>query len=178
MPLPSPTKISATKAPSAVQAGGAMLACRTYPSAPWRSCARSSRSTPMLIADTGPLVTMLNARDKHRETCTQCNSRYSPGQQSTWPLRPSPHAGRAPGFAHSYSRYVPTLEVVAMATFTAREFNQDVSAAKRAADKGPVVITDRGGPAYVLLSISDYNGMLDKRSIVDRLEMDDDLDFV
>jgi prevent-host-death family protein len=72
---------------------------------------------------------------------------------------------------------MPTLEVVAMATFTAREFNQDVSAAKRAADKGPVVITDRGGPAYVLLSISDYNGMLDKRSIVDRLEMDDDFDF-
>lgn len=64
-----------------------------------------------------------------------------------------------------------------MATFTAREFNQDVSAAKRAADQGPVVITDRGEPAYVLLSISDYNGMRDKRSIVDRLEMDDDFDF-
>jgi prevent-host-death family protein len=34
---------------------------------------------------------------------------------------------------------------------SSREFNQDVSRAKRAADKGPVVITDRGQPAYVLM---------------------------
>ncbi len=36
-------------------------------------------------------------------------------------------------------------------TLSSREFNQDVSRAKRAADEGPVVITDRGKPAYVLL---------------------------
>lgn len=40
-----------------------------------------------------------------------------------------------------------------MATMTAREFNRDVSAAKRAADHTPVVITNRGEPAYILLSI-------------------------
>lgn len=34
---------------------------------------------------------------------------------------------------------------------SSREFNQDVSRAKRAADQGPVVITDRGRPAYVLM---------------------------
>ena len=34
---------------------------------------------------------------------------------------------------------------------SSREFNQDVSRAKRAADRGPVIITDRGEPAYVLL---------------------------
>ena len=34
---------------------------------------------------------------------------------------------------------------------SSREFNQDVSRAKRAADDGPVIITDRGQPAYVLL---------------------------
>lgn len=39
---------------------------------------------------------------------------------------------------------------------SSREFNQDVSRAKRAADKGPVVITDRGEPAYVLLRHADY----------------------
>ena len=39
---------------------------------------------------------------------------------------------------------------------SSREFNQDVSRAKRAADKGPVVITDRGEPAYVLLRHDDY----------------------
>ena len=34
-------------------------------------------------------------------------------------------------------------------------FNRDVSAATRAADQGPVVITDRGEPAYVVLSIQE-----------------------
>jgi prevent-host-death family protein len=41
-------------------------------------------------------------------------------------------------------------------TLTAREFNQDVSRAKRAAEGGPVIITDRGEPAYVLLRHDDY----------------------
>lgn len=39
---------------------------------------------------------------------------------------------------------------------SSREFNQDVSRAKRAANKGPVVITDRGEPAYVLMRHDDY----------------------
>ena len=46
-----------------------------------------------------------------------------------------------------------------MAMMTAREFNRDVSAAKREANRGPVVITDRGEPAYVLLSIEEYRRM-------------------
>jgi len=41
-------------------------------------------------------------------------------------------------------------------TFSSREFTRDVSAAKRAAEKGPVFITDRGRPAYALLRIEDY----------------------
>ena len=41
-------------------------------------------------------------------------------------------------------------------TLSSREFNQDVSRAKRAADKGPVIITDRGEPAYVLLRHDAY----------------------
>lgn len=41
-------------------------------------------------------------------------------------------------------------------TVTSREFNQDVSAAKRAASAGPVVITDRGEPSHVLLSYAEY----------------------
>jgi len=58
---------------------------------------------------------------------------------------------------------------------SAREFNRDVSAAKREANDGPVVITDRGEPAYVLLSIDDYRRMGDKApSLVDRLSMDDE----
>ena len=41
-------------------------------------------------------------------------------------------------------------------TFSSREFTRDVSAAKRAAEQGPVFITDRGRPAYALLRIEDY----------------------
>ena len=65
-----------------------------------------------------------------------------------------------------------------MATVSAREFNQDVSAAKRAASEGPVVITDRGKPSYVLLSIDDYRRLLvDERSIVDWLSAEDGIDL-
>ena len=41
-------------------------------------------------------------------------------------------------------------------TMSSREFNQDTARAKRAAQKGPVFITSRGKPAYVLMSIEAY----------------------
>lgn len=41
-------------------------------------------------------------------------------------------------------------------TFSSRDFTRDVGAAKRAAAKGPVFITDRGRPAFALLKIEDY----------------------
>ena len=37
-----------------------------------------------------------------------------------------------------------------------RRFNQDIAGAKRAADEGPVIITDRGNPDYVLLTCEYY----------------------
>ena len=43
---------------------------------------------------------------------------------------------------------------------SSRDFNQDVSRAKRAADEGPVIITDRGEPAYVLLRHDAYRRLL------------------
>jgi prevent-host-death family protein len=65
-----------------------------------------------------------------------------------------------------------------MAEVTARDFNRDVSAAKRAALKGPVIITDRGQPSHVLLTIEDYHRLLpDERSIVDWLSVDDGIDL-
>jgi len=64
-----------------------------------------------------------------------------------------------------------------MPTISARDFNRDVSAAKRAADLGPVVITDRGRAAYVLLSAAAYDELTDKRSIVDWLRADDGVEF-
>ena len=39
---------------------------------------------------------------------------------------------------------------------SAREFNQDVSRAKRAANDGPVIITDRGRPSHVLMTMDDF----------------------
>ena len=41
-------------------------------------------------------------------------------------------------------------------TVSSRDFTRDVSAAKRAAAKGPVFITERGRPAFALLKIDDY----------------------
>ncbi|HBX81273.1 MAG: type II toxin-antitoxin system Phd/YefM family antitoxin [Propionibacteriaceae bacterium] len=65
-----------------------------------------------------------------------------------------------------------------MTTISARDFSQDVSAAKRAAAHGPVVVTDRGEPAYVLLSIEDYRHLAatDCDAFLARLRMDDDID--
>ncbi len=69
---------------------------------------------------------------------------------------------------------------MSITTVSSREFNQDVSKAKRAALKGPVFITDRGHPAHVLLTIEEYQQITDKKeSIVELLAMPDmaDIDF-
>jgi len=41
-------------------------------------------------------------------------------------------------------------------TLSSRPFSRDLRRAKLAADKGPVVITERGAPAYVLLRYDEY----------------------
>ena len=63
---------------------------------------------------------------------------------------------------------------------TSREFNQDVSKAKRAALNGPVFITDRGQTAHVLLSIETYQRIADKqKGAIELLAMPDtgNIDF-
>lgn len=45
-------------------------------------------------------------------------------------------------------------------TLSSRDFNQHASEAKKAANRGPVFITDRGRPAHVLLSIKDYQRII------------------
>lgn len=64
-------------------------------------------------------------------------------------------------------------------TISGRVFNQNVSEAKRAAVNGPVFITDRGRPAHVLLTIENYQNLIQKGNIVDLLSMPDscDIDF-
>lgn len=55
-----------------------------------------------------------------------------------------------------------------MKVVTAREFNQDISKAKRFAASEPVFVTDRGRPTHVLLSIGAYRQLSgDRQSILD-----------
>ncbi|MEN2738618.1 type II toxin-antitoxin system prevent-host-death family antitoxin [Microbacterium sp. X-17] len=55
-------------------------------------------------------------------------------------------------------------------TITSREFNRDVSAAKRAAERGPVTITDHGRPSHVLLTAEEFDRLSGERELVgDRL---------
>ena len=62
-------------------------------------------------------------------------------------------------------------------TISSRQFNQDVSKAKRFAIKGPVFITDRGHVAHVLLTIEEYQRIAEtKESIVELLAMSDAAD--
>jgi prevent-host-death family protein len=69
---------------------------------------------------------------------------------------------------------------MSITTMSSREFNQDLSRAKKAAKDGPVVITDRGKPAHVLLSIEDYRRLAgSRRKITDILAMPgaEDIEF-
>lgn len=52
---------------------------------------------------------------------------------------------------------------------TSREFNQDTSGAKKAAENGPVYITDRGRPAHVLLTFDAYEELIGKHRVLDLL---------
>jgi prevent-host-death family protein len=62
---------------------------------------------------------------------------------------------------------------MAITTLSSREFNQDTSRAKKAAEKGPVIITDRGRPAHVLLSIDEYRSLLmQNKSLGELIAMD------
>ena len=57
-------------------------------------------------------------------------------------------------------------------TLSSRQFNQDASRAKKAAQAGPVIITDRGRPAHVLLTFDAYKKMTGVRTkIADLLAM-------
>ncbi len=71
---------------------------------------------------------------------------------------------------------------MSVTTLTSVEFSAETARATRAAESGPVIITDHGQPAHVLLTIEAYRrrtGGGDGRSIVDMLAMPDgeDIEF-
>lgn len=55
-----------------------------------------------------------------------------------------------------------------------REFNQNPGEAKRAAELGPVIVTDRGEPAFVLLTYDAYRRLSGQGggSLLDLLRQD------
>jgi prevent-host-death family protein len=58
----------------------------------------------------------------------------------------------------------------AVTTVSSREFNQDTGRAKRAARRGPVVITDRGRPSHVLLTFDEYHRLASRgHNVIDLL---------
>ena len=59
-----------------------------------------------------------------------------------------------------------------MTVMSSREFNQDTDKAKKAAENGPVFITDRGRPGHVLLSMEDYRRLVSgEKTLADLLAM-------
>lgn len=61
---------------------------------------------------------------------------------------------------------------MAITTISSREFNQNTGRAKRAAEQGPVIVTDRGKPSLVVMKFEDYERLNGKEgSILDRLYM-------
>ncbi|HEV7324065.1 MAG TPA: type II toxin-antitoxin system Phd/YefM family antitoxin [Bosea sp. (in: a-proteobacteria)] len=61
---------------------------------------------------------------------------------------------------------------MARTTLSSRELNHDVSSAKKAAQEGPVVITDRGKPSHVLMTYGEFQRLSGKRrSLVEALAM-------
>jgi prevent-host-death family protein len=67
-------------------------------------------------------------------------------------------------------------EVISMSTVTSRDFNNDVAAAKRRAAIEPVIITDRGRPSFVLMSMSEFTRLRGPSGgIVDALRMSEDV---
>lgn len=74
-------------------------------------------------------------------------------------------------FLHKVLSQPALQDPVRMTRFmSSRDFNQDTSRAKKETADGPVIITDRGRPAHVLLSWSDYQRLAASRqSLVEQL---------
>lgn len=51
-------------------------------------------------------------------------------------------------------------------TITSRDFNRNISAAKHAANRGPVTITDHGRPSHVLLTVEEFNRLSGKQELL------------
>lgn len=64
---------------------------------------------------------------------------------------------------HGHIKQIASTCIMAITTLSSRELNENVGKAKRASRGGPVIITDRGKPAHVLLSIKEYRRLSGSR---------------
>jgi PHD/YefM family antitoxin component YafN of YafNO toxin-antitoxin module len=65
-----------------------------------------------------------------------------------------------------------------MTCISSRELNQNITKAKRDAQKGPVFITSRNKTTHVLLTVEDYRKMIgDRKSILDALQPPEGVSF-
>lgn len=65
-----------------------------------------------------------------------------------------------------------------MTTLSSRQFNQQLNLAKKAAEEGPVIVTDRGKPSHVLLSFETYQRLTGKgQKIADLLALPEAFDL-
>jgi hypothetical protein len=68
-------------------------------------------------------------------------------------------------------------------TMSSHEFNENIGRAKKAAQDGPVLITDVGRPGYVLMTIEEYHHLTghpcESQTLADALAMPGagDIDF-
>jgi prevent-host-death family protein len=67
---------------------------------------------------------------------------------------------------------------MSITTMSSREFNQKTNEAKKAAENGPVFITDRGKTAHVLLTIDEYRELTRTgKTILEMLAMPEGVDI-
>jgi PHD/YefM family antitoxin component YafN of YafNO toxin-antitoxin module len=73
---------------------------------------------------------------------------------------------------------------MAITTLSSREFNQKIGYAKKAAQDGPVFVTDRGEQTHVLLNVQEYRKITSKGQTLSEMlaypplaEIDDDFEF-
>jgi PHD/YefM family antitoxin component YafN of YafNO toxin-antitoxin module len=68
-----------------------------------------------------------------------------------------------------YFREHAVVSLISFSTVSSRDFNQDIGSAKKAAHAGPVFITDRGRPAYVLLTSQYFDKLNTSRPTIVQL---------
>ena len=58
---------------------------------------------------------------------------------------------------------------MSVTTFTSRALDRNTGTAKKAAQRGAVMITDRGQPTHVLLTIKDYRAITGQTTLLEAI---------